>query len=124
MLRNTNHPGPAIMLVSALLLSACSTQTTAFQDDYVPAAHYERYPIDVAKVPVTMGINARSSTLTPAQANAAMNFAEDARNNAQSKISIRWPSGGANSRRGAQEIAEIFVRNQSTNPLIRAKEHP
>ena len=27
-------------------------------------------------------------------------------------------------RRNGKEIAEAFVRNQSTNPLVRAKEHP
>ncbi|MGH6907407.1 MAG: hypothetical protein ACREDX_06055, partial [Aestuariivirga sp.] len=57
--------GSAMVLLSAILLSGCSTDTAAFGDGYVPETHYERHPIKVAKVPVKMGIAAKAGILTP-----------------------------------------------------------
>ncbi|MBC8037235.1 MAG: CpaD family pilus assembly protein [Rhizobiales bacterium] len=105
----STHVGSAIVLLSAVLLSGCALDEVALEDHYAPATHYEKYPIEVRKAPVKMGIAARAGTLTPEQINAATNFAHDARNNAQSKISIRWPTGDGKSRKVAHDIAQLFA---------------
>lgn len=116
---------PAIALLSTALLSGCSTNTVVLEDDYyVPAAHYENYPIRVTKVPVKRGISVKAGRLTPEQINAATNFAADARNNAESKVTIRWPAGGGKARLAAQDIAEIFVEQGVPKAAIRVTSYP
>lgn len=121
--RSAANVRPAMLLLSAILLSGCSMYDTAVEDDYVPVTHYDRYPIKVTKVPVKMGIAARAGMLTPEQINAATNFAQDARNNAQSKISIQYPSGGK-SRRAATDIAKIFVDEGVPKGMIGVRSYP
>ncbi len=116
---------PAFALLSASLLSGCGVNDVILEDDYyTPATHYENYPIRVTKVPVKRGIAVKAGRLTPEQINAAMNFAADARNNAESKVSIKWPSGGGKSRLAAQDIAEIFVAQGVPKSAIRVTSYP
>lgn len=116
--------GPAMLLLSAIALSGCSQGEVALENDYVPATHYERYPIAVTKAPVKLGIAARAGELTPEQINAAANFAEDALRNAQSKISIRWPSGGGKMRQAARDIAQLFADQGVPKSMIRVTSYP
>ncbi len=118
------HLGSLILLLSAVTLGGCGTDHVALEDDYVPAAHYENYPIKVATAPYRVGIAAKAGRLTPEQINAAKNFAHDARNNAQSKVAIRWPSGGAKSRRVAHQIAQIFAEEGVQESMIRVGSYP
>ncbi len=116
--------GSTMLLLTAVALSGCSQGEIALEDDYVPTAHYERYPITVRKAPVKMGIAARAGGLTREQINAAANFAADARQNAETKISIKWPSGGARGRRIAQDIAGVFVNQGVPRAMIRVASYP
>ena len=63
-------PIPAASKMSLILfiamsstLAACSNGELALDDTYVPAAHYERYPIEVASGPVKMEVSSRHGTL-------------------------------------------------------------
>ena len=128
MRKNITRPAPALLgsamlLLSTMALSGCS-QGDVFENEYVPATHYEHYPIAVRKAPVKMGIAARAGGLTREQINAAANFAADARQNAASKISIRWPSGGGNARQAAHDIAGLFVDQGVPRAMIRLASYP
>lgn len=116
--------GSAMLLLSAAVLSGCSQGEIGFEDNYAPTAHYDRYPITVRKAPVKMGIAAKAGELTPEQINAAANFADDALRNAQSKISIRWPSGGGKMRQAARDIAQLFADQGVPKSMIRVTSYP
>jgi len=116
--------GSALLLLSVTALAGCSQGDVELENVYVPATHYENYPIRVSKVPVKKGIAVKAGRLTPEQINAATNFAADARNNAESKVSIKWPSGGGKSRLAAQDIAEIFVAQGVPKSVIRVTSYP
>ncbi len=116
--------GPALLLLSAVMLSACSQDYDVTERQYTPAAHYERYPINVTKAPVSVGVAAKAGMLSPEQINRVKNFADDARHNAQSKISIRWPAGSGKSRQVAQDIARIFAEEGVPKGRIRLASYP
>ena len=110
--------GPAFLLLFTVMLSACSQDTAYLEEEYTPVAHYERYPIEVKKSRVKMGIAAKAGSLRPEQIDAAVNFAQDARHNADSRISIKWPSGSGHARKAARDIAELFVAQGVPKQMI------
>lgn len=114
----------ATLLLSVAMLSGCGRDFITSEDYYVPEAHYERYPIKVSTAPVKFGIATRAGTLSQEQINAASNFARDARNNADSKISIRWPSGSGKTNQAAHNIAQLFVDQGIPKSMIRLSSYP
>ena len=70
-------PMPAASKMSLIMfiamsstLAACSDGGLALDDTYVPAANYDRYPIEVVRGPVKMEISSRHGTLQSSQINA------------------------------------------------------
>jgi pilus assembly protein CpaD len=108
--------GPVLMLGSAGLLTACSD--TLDGDSYPSTAYYENYPIDVRQAPVKMGVASRTGSLKPDQVNAVVNFARDANQNAESKISVRYPSGSVQGRHAAGEIAALMANQGVPRSMI------
>ena len=53
----------ALVIVMTSGLAACSSGELALDDTYVPATHYERYPIKVTRGPVRMDVSTRDGTL-------------------------------------------------------------
>ena len=80
---------------SLLLLSACGLPDPALDNFYEPATHYDRYPIEVEKARVTKVLRVKLGVLRREEVNAVVNFAQDARKNAESKITVSWPSGNS-----------------------------
>ncbi len=79
----------AILLVAtAALLTGCTTDGASFDDQYVPSAHYERYPIKVAKAPMRLEVKSRAGGLQPSQINAVANFARSAAGASASQVSL------------------------------------
>ena len=107
--KNTFRLAPAIALCSLSLLAACSSADVLSGTDYETSAYNHRYPIEVKKAPVKMGVAAKSGTLQPDQINAVASFAQDARENAASRVYIRYPSASGKSRAAASNIAELMV---------------
>ena len=104
----TGRAGATIVLLSALALGGCQLDDAVTEDYYVPARHYERYPIRVVKSPVSVGVAARAGELSPGQINAVANFARQARANSASRIKVSYPSAGGQSRRVAGDIASLM----------------
>ena len=75
------------------------------QDHYVATDA----PITVAEAPVKMNVNARSGTLRADQLNSVIGFAQDARNNATSRITVRYASRSSAARAVAQQTVQVLA---------------
>ena len=103
------HAGKALLLASGLLLSGCVMDGAAIDDSYVAGNHEVRYPIRVAEAPVKMNVDGRSGTLGANQMNSVIGFAQDARNTASSRISVRYASGSSSARAVARQTVEVLA---------------
>jgi pilus assembly protein CpaD len=100
----------AILLIASTSLAACSADELAADDQYVPANHYEQYPINVAKAPIKLEISSSQGKLQPSQINAISGFARSAKNAVASKISIKRPSSGGASRQVATQTYRLLMQ--------------
>ena len=98
-----------LLFLTASALAGCQLDDAASDDYYVPQAHYERYPIKVAKAPVSVGLATRSGKLSPAQINAIASFARQARANSASRIKVTYPSSSPAGRGIAHDIARLMA---------------
>jgi pilus assembly protein CpaD len=101
----------ALLLASAMVLAACTSDNIGIDDSYVASTHYERYPIKVAKAPMRLEVDARKHGLQPNQINAIVAFARSASSAGVSQIVISRPSGGGASNAGARNIHKLLVEN-------------
>ncbi|CAN5345563.1 CpaD family pilus assembly protein [soil metagenome] len=104
--------GRNILLAMAIALPAagCETIYDDVDDNYVPATHYERFPIGVAKTPVNIGIGSEGGHLGPRQQSEVTRFAQAAAGSS-SKVFIRRPSAGGRSTAVAGEIEYVLEAN-------------
>jgi pilus assembly protein CpaD len=109
----------AAALLCATVLAGCNAEELALDDRYSPN-YEERYAIKVEKRPVNMGVVAYDGTLSGEQINAVSGFAAEAKTNAQSVVTVRYPSGNPGSREAAQDIAELLVARGVPPSKIRA----
>ncbi len=98
-----------VAVASAAVLAGCSTDAATDYVDPVQHAHYERYPIAVTTAPAKLGVIARSEKLTAEQTNAVSNFGTEAASNAQSKVTIQWPSASPAMKVAAHEAAKLMM---------------
>ena len=113
-----------LVIAMSSTLAACSNGELAFDDTYVPATHYERYPIEVTRRPVKMEISSQHGTLQPAQINAISGFSRSASNSGSSKVTILRPSGGGASGRVARETYQLLVQSGISPGMIVQKTYP
>lgn len=111
--------GAVLALMSVVLLAGCRMDDAVLDDNYEPASYQERYPIRVAEAPVKMNISAGAGTLRADQMNSVIGFANDARNNASSHISVRWASGSSKARAVAQEAVAVMIDQGVPQAMIR-----
>jgi pilus assembly protein CpaD len=116
--------GLALFFAMSSTLAACSNGELALDDTYVPATHYERYPIEVVRGPVKMEVSSRDGTLQPKQINAIVGFSRSAVISRSSRITILRPSGGGASGKVAREIYQLMVRSDITPSMIVQKTYP
>ena len=114
----------ALFTVMASGLAACSNGELALDDAYVPAAHYERYPIEVTRAPVRMEISSRHGSLHASQINAISGFSRSAKNSGSSRITILRPSAGGASGRVARETYQLLVQSGISPGMISQKTYP
>jgi pilus assembly protein CpaD len=100
-----------LLLGSVLLLAGCTADGFDIEDQYVSQAHYERYPIKVAKAPVRLEVDSARHGLRHDQINSISAFARSAAAASASRIVVSRPSGGGGSRAGAQQIQKLLVDN-------------
>lgn len=113
-----------LFIAMSSALAACSNGETALEDSYVPAAHYERYPIEVTRGPVKLEISSQQGMLEPTQINAISGFVRSARNSGLSKITIRRPSSGGASGRVARATFQLLVQSGVSPGMIIQKTYP
>jgi pilus assembly protein CpaD len=123
-------PGSAASRMSAVFiiamssaLAACSNGELALDDTYVPATHYERYPIEVASRPVKMEVSSRHGALQPSQINAISGFSRSA-GSASSRITILRPSAGGASGKVARQVYQLLVQSGISPGMISQKTYP
>jgi pilus assembly protein CpaD len=113
----------ALAVLSVSILAGCRASDAVLEDNYVSATHQERYPIRVEQAPVRMTVSASAGTLRPDDLNGVIGFAQDARNNATSRISVRWSSGSANSRAVAEQTVQVMIDQGVPQSMIAASGH-
>lgn len=113
---------PALVLCGTIL-AGCNAQDLALDDRYSPG-YDERYAIKVEKRPVNMGVVPHEGVLSAEQINAMAGFAGEAKTNAQSVVTIKYPSGNPGSREAAQGIAEMLLQRGVPSSKIRAASYP
>lgn len=116
--------GLVLFIAMSSTLAACSNGELALDDTYVPATHYERYPIEVTRGPVKMEVSSRDGTLQPKQINAIVGFSRSAVSSRSSKITILRPSGGGASGKVARETYQLLVQSGMSPSMIVQKTYP
>lgn len=114
----------AVLLAVTTSLAGCGIDQLAADDQYVPAAHYERYPIKVAHAPVKLEISSQHGSLQPSQINAIAGFARSAKSASASKITIRRPSSGGASRQVAGQTYRLLVQSGISPGMIAHATYP
>jgi pilus assembly protein CpaD len=99
------------LAAAATALTACGRGGVEVDDVPMPAASYQRYPIEVAKGPVRLDVKAAHGTLSEMQADTVRRFAQTAMSNRVSVVHVRRPTGGGRSISVAQDIAELLIDN-------------
>jgi pilus assembly protein CpaD len=114
----------ALFIVMTSGLAACSNGEFALDDTYVPATHYERYPIEVTRGPVRMDISSKQGSLQASQINAVSAFSRAARNSGGSRITILRPSAGGASGKVARQTYQLLVQSGILPGMISQKTYP
>lgn len=113
-----------LAVTMSTMLAACSNGELALDDTYVPAAHYERFPIEVASGPVKMGISSKRGALQPSQINAISAFSRSAAGSGSSRITILRPSAGGASGKVARQAYQVLVQSGISPGMILQKTYP
>jgi pilus assembly protein CpaD len=114
----------ALLLAVTTTLTGCGIDQLAADDQYVPAPHYERYPIKVAKAPIKLEVSSKYGSLQPSQINAIVGFARSANNASASKIAIRRPSQGGASRQVASQTYQLLLQSGISPSMIVQGSYP
>ncbi len=107
-----------ILLAVSSSLAGCSAEQLAADDQYAPVAHYEQYPIKVAKAPIKLEVSSQYGSLQPSQINAISGFARSAKNATASRISIQRPSSGGASRQVASQTYQLLLQSGISSAMI------
>lgn len=95
-----------------LPLAACQHQMSGGLDDYyMPQMHYERHPVEVAKGTVKLKVPTRSAALSPAEEDAIVRFAQQARDSATGVVHVQRPAGGMVAGAVAGQVSQILARH-------------
>ena len=101
----------ALPMTAALALGACSQPWAEdpYENVYLSQVHYERYPIEVGKGTMKMRVPTTSATLSGAQEETVIRFAQQARSTEASQVVVSSPAGGANSGAVAAQVADLLA---------------
>ena len=101
----------ALPLTVALTLGACSApgMIDPYENTYVSQVHWETYPIEVGKGTMRMQVPTTSAHLSPAQQEAVIRFAQQARGTEASQVVVSRPTGGAHASAVAGQVAHLLA---------------
>lgn len=97
------------LLLAALLLAGCTQEFVSYDDNYVPRAPEDRFPIHVVNAPVKMNLDARSSGLSPQQVNDVVGFARQAQEGGATGVTIAYANGNSNARKAAAQAQALLA---------------
>jgi pilus assembly protein CpaD len=112
-----------LALMTAVLLAGCSQDYGTFDDEYVATSVEERYPIRVVDAPVKINVSAKAGSLRPEQLNSVINFAQDARGNATSIVTVSYASGSRSARNVAEQTVGVLVEQGVPRSMIRTSSY-
>ena len=98
-----------IPLALVWALTGCSIAGPEIEDNYQPALHYERFPINVAKGTVKLEVSTRKAALSSDQEGAVRRFAQQAVYTRASEVVVQRPGGGVASDAVAGRVTQILV---------------
>ena len=114
--------GAATLLT--IVLAGCSAKDLALDDSFTAYGPSERYPIQYAKGPVTLNVDARKGTLKQAQVEAIAGFARQSKARGQSPVTVSRPSGGGSKASDvATEIAGLLIGHGVPRNMIHLKSY-
>jgi pilus assembly protein CpaD len=101
----------ALPVTAALTLGACSAPwgPDPYENVYVSQVHWERYPIEVAKGTMKMEVPTSSASLSAAQEETVVRFAQQARRTEASQVVVSRPAGGAHAGVVADHVTHILA---------------
>ncbi len=108
----------AAILAVLLTTAACDTPFPETQNEYVPVASSERFPIEVAKGPVQFDVSSQSASLNAQQKDTVVRFAQQAKSNYASVIHVRRPTGGGRSIAVAGAIKRVLLKQGVPESMI------
>ena len=121
--RSARRASTMLALMTAVLLAGCSQEYGTFDDEYVATSVDERYPIKVVDAPVKINVSAKAGSLRPEQLNSVINFAQDARGNATSIVSVTYASGSRSARNVAEQTVGVLVEQGVPRSMIRTSSY-
>jgi pilus assembly protein CpaD len=100
----------ALPVTAALALGACSSPWAMdpYENTYVSQVHYERYPIEVGKGTMKMQVPTASASLSPAQKETVIRFAQQARRTEASQVVVSRPTGATHASAVAGHVADLL----------------
>lgn len=90
-------------------LTGCGSGGAEIDDNYQPALHWERFPINVAKGTMKLEVSTRRAALTAGQEDAIMRFAQAAVGADVGEVVVQRPRGGVASDAVAGRVTQILV---------------
>jgi pilus assembly protein CpaD len=110
----------AVMLlcISFTALSGCSQDFASVDDVYVPRSGQDRFPIQVVDMPVKMSISASSGKLPAEDVNRLSGFANAAREDRTTPVSVSYPSGSKRARDVSQQAVKVLMHQGVPRSMI------
>jgi pilus assembly protein CpaD len=99
----------AVLLLATTLAGCAADDAIMGDNSFKPYNGSDKYPITVAKGPVTLEVASGQGTLQPGQVNAVQAFLHQATSASVTPITLARPSGGGASTRVASEIASLMA---------------
>jgi pilus assembly protein CpaD len=115
----------AVMLlcISFTALSGCSQDFASVDDVYVPRSGQDRFPIQVVDMPVKMSISATSGKLPAEDVNRLSGFANAAREDRTTPVSVSYPSGSKRARDVAQQAVKVLMHQGVPRSMIQTSSY-
>jgi pilus assembly protein CpaD len=111
-----------VPIICAAALAGCKSSGADIDDFYEPAAHYERYPIEVKKGAVVMELPA-NRRLSSANRDKLLRLAQMAQSNRASTVIVSRPAGSAHGHSIASEAVAVLIQGGVPADVIVSDSH-